>query len=107
TRTVGERPVGWYCRYSPSVNTRRLLVEEGGFLYDSDAYNDDLPYWTTVEGQPHLVVPYSLSNNDAKFGRGVFGTGEDFFTYVRDAFDVLHAEGGRMMSVGLHMRLIG
>ncbi len=109
-QTIGERPLGWYCRYAPSVNTRRLLVEEGGFLYDSDAYNDDLPYWTTVEGRAHLVVPYSLSNNDAKFGRGVFGTGEDFFTYVRDAFDVLYAEGAtspKMMSVGLHMRLIG
>ncbi|MCC7272306.1 MAG: allantoinase PuuE [Alphaproteobacteria bacterium] len=109
-RTTGERPFGWYCRYSPSVNTRRLLVAEGGFLYDSDAYNDDLPYWTTTEGKPHLVVPYTLSNNDAKFGRGVFGTGEDFFTYVRDAFDVLYAEGRtqpKMMSVGLHMRLIG
>ena len=110
TQPIGERPLGWYCRYAPSVNTRRLLAEEGGFLYDSDAYNDDLPYWTTVEGRPHLVVPYSLSNNDAKFGRGVFGTGEDFFTYVRDAFDVLYAEGAaspKMMSVGLHMRLIG
>jgi len=110
TRTMGERPYGWYCRYAPSVNTRRLLVEEGGFLYDSDAYNDDLPYWTSVAGKPHLILPYTLSNNDAKFGRGVFGTGEDFFTYCRDAFDVLYAEGRtqpKMMSVGLHMRLIG
>jgi allantoinase len=109
-QTVGERPIGWYCRYSPSVNTRRLLVEEGGFLYDSDAYNDDLPYWTRVSGRPHLVVPYTLSNNDAKFGRGVFGTGEDFFTYLRDAFDVLYAEGDeapKMMSVGMHCRLLG
>ncbi|BBK39678.1 polysaccharide deacetylase [Allostella sp. ATCC 35155] len=109
-QTMGERPIGWYCRYSPSVNTRRLLVEEGGFLYDSDAYNDDLPYWTEVSGRAHLVVPYTLSNNDAKFGRGVFGTGEDFFTYLRDAFDVLYAEGAtqpRMMSVGLHQRLVG
>ena len=109
-QTVGERPIGWYCRYSPSVNPRRLLAEEGGFLYDSDAYNDDLPYWTRVAGRPHLVVPYTLSNNDAKFGRGVFGTGEDFFTYLRDAFDVLYAEGAtspKMMSVGLHQRLVG
>ena len=57
---LGERPLGWYCRYGPSVNTRRLLIEEGGFLYDSDAYNDELPYWVEVEGRPHLVVPYSL-----------------------------------------------
>jgi putative urate catabolism protein len=109
-QTIGERPIGWYCRYSPSVNTRRLLVEEGGFTYDSDAYNDDLPYWTRVSGRPHLIVPYTLSNNDAKFGRGVFGTGEDFFTYLRDAFDVLYAEGAtspKMMSVGLHQRLVG
>ncbi|MGE0723486.1 MAG: allantoinase PuuE [Alphaproteobacteria bacterium] len=109
-KTVGARPIGWYCRYGPSVNTRRLLVEEGGFLYDSDAYNDELPYWVTVEGKPHLIVPYTLSNNDAKFGRGVFGTGDDFLTYVRDAFDVLYAEGKsqpKMMSVGLHQRLIG
>ena len=64
-RTVGDRPYGWYCRYGPSVNTRRLLVEEGGFLYDSDAYNDELPYWVTVAGKTHLVVPYTLTNNDA------------------------------------------
>jgi allantoinase len=108
--TMGERPLGWYCRYGPSLNTRRLLVREGGFLYDSDAYDDELPYWLTVEGKPHLVIPYSLSNNDAKFGRGNFGTSEDFFTYCKDAFDVLYQEGAtrpKMMSVGLHMRLIG
>jgi peptidoglycan/xylan/chitin deacetylase (PgdA/CDA1 family) len=61
TKMFGERPLGWYCRTGPSVNTRRLLVEEGGFLYDSDAYNDELPYWQTVDGKPHLVVPYSLT----------------------------------------------
>jgi allantoinase len=109
-KTIGRRPLGWYCRYGPSVNTRRLLVEEGGFLYDSDAYNDDLPYWTVVEGKPHLVVPYSLSNNDGKFNRGSFATGQDFFEYMRDAIDVLRAEGAtapKMMSIGLHMRIIG
>jgi allantoinase len=77
--TMGERPLGWYCRSGPGVNTRRLLVEEGGFLYDSDAYDDELPYWTRVEDKPHLVVPYSLSTNDAKYGRGTFATGDDFF----------------------------
>jgi putative urate catabolism protein len=110
TRTVGTRPLGWYCRYTPSVNTRRLLVEEGGFLYDSDAYNDDLPYWVTVTGKPHLVVPYTLANNDAKFARGSFAIADHFFSYMRDAFDVLYEEGKtapKMMSVGLHMRLIG
>jgi putative urate catabolism protein len=109
-KQMGERPLGWYCRYGPSVNTRRLLAEEGGFLYDSDAYDDELPYWTTQLGKPHLVVPYTLVNNDAKFARGGFGTGEDFFQYCRDAFDVLYREGRtqpKMMSVGLHMRLIG
>ena len=106
-RTVGARPLGWYCRYGPSVNTRRLLAEEGGFLYDSDAYDDELPYWTEMLGRPHLVVPYSLTNNDTRFTAGQLGTGEDFFQFLRDAFDMLHAEGGRMMSVGMHMRLLG
>jgi len=107
--TVGERPVGWYCgRVSP--NTRRLVVEEGGFLYDSDSYADDLPYWNHEHGRPHLILPYSLDNNDLHFStNGVF-TGEDFFEYIRDAFDMLYAEGAtapKMMSVGLHCRLIG
>jgi putative urate catabolism protein len=108
--SVGERPLGWYCRYGPSVNTRRLLVEAGGFLYDSDAYNDELPYWTVVNRRPHLVVPYTLGVNDSKFGRGVFGTAEDFFQFAKDSFDVLYREGAtqpKMMSVGLHMRISG
>jgi len=110
TRLTGTRPLGWYTgRQSP--NTRRLVVEEGGFLYDADAYNDDLPYWTTVFGKGHLVIPYTMDNNDMKFG-GIqgFNTGEDFYTYLRDAFDVVYAEGAtapKMMSVGLHMRLAG
>jgi len=110
TRLTGSRPLGWYTgRQSP--NTRRLVVEEGGFLYDADAYNDDLPYWVTVSGKGHLVIPYTMDNNDMKFG-GIqgFNTGEDFYTYLRDAFDVLYAEGAtapKMMSVGLHMRLAG
>jgi putative urate catabolism protein len=110
TRTVGERPAGWYCRYAPSVNTRRLLVEEGGFLYDSDAYNDDLPYWRRVDGRDHLVIPYGLTNNDAKFVRSGMATGDDFFGFMRDSFDFLYREGAtqpKMMSVGLHLRLIG
>ena len=110
TRLTGSRPLGWYTgRLSP--NTRRLVVEEGGFLYDADAYNDDLPYWVVAAGRPHLVVPYTLDNNDMKFGgyQG-FNSGDQFFAYLRDAFDVLYAEGAerpRMMSVGLHMRLVG
>jgi peptidoglycan/xylan/chitin deacetylase (PgdA/CDA1 family) len=109
-KTVGERPLGWYCRYGPSVNTRRLVVEEGGFLYDSDAYNDELPYWVRVGSTPHLVVPYSLTANDSKFGSGGFFTASDYFTFVKDGFDVLYREGQtqpKMMSLGLHLRLIG
>jgi len=111
TRMIGRRPVGWYTG-RPSSNTRRLVVELGGFLYDSDAYNDDLPYWTEVSGQRHLVIPYSFDNNDSRLQRGGdFSTGGEFFTYCRDAFDWLYrlgAEGRpRMMSIGLHGRIIG
>jgi allantoinase len=107
--TLGERPLGWYCRYGPSVNTRRLVVEEGGFLYDSDYYGDELPFWKTVSGRPHLIVPYSLTNNDGRYASGV-GTSDEWFAFIRDAFDMLYKEGARapkMLSVGLHMRLIG
>lgn len=110
-KTTGSRPLGWYCRYAPSLNTRRFVVEEGGFLYDSDAYNDDLPYWVEVAGKPHLVIPYTLDNNDMKFSVAPgFNSGDDFFTYLKDAFDVLYKEGEtapKMMSVGLHTRLAG
>ena len=110
-RSIGERPYGWYCRYAPSINTRRLVVQEGGFLYDSDAYNDDLPYWVQVEGKPHLVIPYTLDANDMKFSVPPgFTSGEGFFAYLKDAFDVLYREGKtapKMMSVGLHTRLVG
>ena len=108
-RTIGERPRGWYCRYGPSINTRRLLIEEGGFTYDSDYYGDELPFWRTFDGRPHLIVPYSLTNNDGKYA-GWVGTSEQWFSFVRDAVDMLHREGARhpkMMSIGLHMRLIG
>lgn len=110
TALFGTGPAGWYCRYGPSLNTRRLLVEHGGFLYDSDSYNDELPYWTVVAGVPHLVVPYGLTNNDAKFVRGGLVTGTQFFEVLRDAADMLLREGARapkMMSVGLHLRLAG
>lgn len=109
THSIGERPQGWYCRYAPSVHTRQLLVEEGGFLYDSDYYGDELPFWTQVDGQPHLVVPYSLTNNDGQFAAGV-STGNDWYGFLKDAFDMLYKEGRtqpKMMSVGLHMRLVG
>jgi allantoinase len=109
TKTIGERPAGWYCRYGPSVNTRRLLVEEGGFTYDSDYYGEELPFWQTVEGKPHLIVPYSLTNNDGKYA-GTIGNADQWFGLVRDAFDVLFREGAtqpKMMSVGMHMRILG
>jgi putative urate catabolism protein len=114
TRVTGSRPLGWYTgRNSP--HTRKLVVEEGGFLYDSDSYADDLPYWVydyvRDNGKPHLVIPYTLDNNDMRFATNQgFNSGEQFFTYLRDAFDVLYAEGEtapKMMSVGLHCRLVG
>lgn len=110
TRVAGRRPLGWYTgRISP--NTRRLVVEEGGFLYDADSYADDLPYWTTGYGRPHLVIPYTLDNNDMRFATAQgFNSGDQFFAYLRDAFDTLYAEGEtapKMMSVGLHCRLVG
>jgi len=109
-RLTGARPIGWYTG-RPSPNTRRLVVEEGGFLYDSDAYNDDLPYWTEVAGQPHLVICHTHDNNDSRFARAQgFTLAEEFFTYIKDAFDWLYAEGAeapKMMTVAVHCRLIG
>ena len=110
TRVLGERPLGWYTgRTSPQ--TRRLVVEDGGFLYDADSYADDLPYWTTEYGRPHLIVPYTLDNNDMRFATAQgFNSGEQFFAYLRDALDVLYEEGAdapKMMSIGLHCRLAG
>ncbi len=110
TSITGNRPLGWYTgRNSP--NTRRLVVEEGGFLYDSDSYADDLPYWVQDYGKPHLVIPYTLDNNDMRFATTQgFNCGDQFFAYLRDAFDVLYEEGDttpKMMSIGLHCRLVG
>jgi putative urate catabolism protein len=106
-RVCGARPVGWYTgRISEA--TRRLVVEEGGFLYDSDSYADELPYWVEVGGRQHLVIPYTLDANDFKFliPNG-FVTTADFHDYLVDSFEQLYEEGGRMMSVGLHCRIIG
>jgi len=107
---TGERPLGWYSRYSASVHTRELLVD-AGYLYDSDAYNDDLPYYTAVGGLPHLVVPYSLTLNDGRFTSAPgYQTPSDFVDHAVRALDELHREGAtrpRMMSIGLHARLIG
>lgn len=110
TRITGERPLGWYTgRTSP--NTRKLVVEEGGFLYDADDYSDDLPFWDASHGKPQLVVPYTLDSNDMRFAAAQgFNTGEHFYTYLKDAFDTLYAEGEtapKMLSIGLHCRIVG
>jgi putative urate catabolism protein len=109
-KILGQRPVGIY-QGKPNSNTRRLVIEEGGFLYDADAYNDDLPYWNLEYGRPHLVIPYTLCNNDMKFvSFQGFNSAEQFFTYLKDTFDVLLHEGrtgqAKMMSIGLHCRIV-
>jgi len=109
-RLTGERPLGWYAgRTSP--NTRRLVVEDGGFVYDADDYNDDLPWYDTRYGKSQLVVPYTLDANDMRFAMPQgFNSGDQFYAYLKDTFDTLYEEGRRaprMMSVGLHCRLIG
>ncbi len=106
-RVTGERPRGWYLgRCSP--NTQRLVAEEGGFEWNADCYADDLPYWDCSYAVPQLMVPYSLDANDMRFATAQgFNSGEQFYRYLVDTFDVLRAEGGRMMSVGLHCRLAG
>ena len=113
TELTGERPLGWYTgRLGP--NTRRIVREEGGFLYDSDTYDDDLPYWDPASSadKPHLVIPYTLDTNDMRFTQVQgFNKGDDFFEYLKDAFDVLYAEGQagapKMLSIGMHCRLLG
>jgi allantoinase len=109
-RLTGARPLGWYTGRT-SERTQRLVAENGGFLYDADSYADDLPYWVKVAGADHLIVPYTLDANDMRFAtvQG-FNSGDQFFAYLRDSFDVLYAEGAdapKMMSVGLHCRLAG
>jgi putative urate catabolism protein len=111
TEATGARPLGWYTGRS-SINTLRLLMEAGGLSYLCDAYADDLPYWIKAPGlEPHLVIPYTLDANDMRFVNPQgFGGGDQFFTYLKDSFDVLYNEGEtwpKMMSVGLHCRLVG
>jgi peptidoglycan/xylan/chitin deacetylase (PgdA/CDA1 family) len=110
-RVTGSRPVGWHTRSSASPNTRRLLIEDGGFLYDSDAYNDDLPWLAGSPERPHVVLPYAFDANDMQFlNTNRFARASDFAGYVLDAFDWLFREGAhspKMMSVGLHLRMIG
>jgi putative urate catabolism protein len=106
-RVTGERPRGWYLgRCSPQ--SHRLVAEEGGFEYNADCYSDDLPYWDRSFDEPQLMVPYTLDANDMRFATAQgFNSGQQFFEYLKDSFDVLHAEGSRMMSIGLHCRLAG
>ena len=109
-KIFGERPIGWYTgRCSP--NTRDLVFEDGGFLYDSDSYSDDLPYWEYKKNKKQLIIPYTLDNNDMRFATNQgFNSGDQFYTYLKDSFDALYEEGKtapKMMSVGLHCRLIG
>ena len=112
TEVTGERPLGWYTGRC-SMNTTRLVMEEGGFLYSSDSYADDLPYWIDqTKGGKHLIIPYTLDANDMRFATPQgFSAGDDFFNYLRDTFNCLYEEGRRgspkMMSVGLHCRLVG
>jgi putative urate catabolism protein len=111
TEVAGSRPLGFY-QGKASVNTTRLVMQEGGFLYSSDSYADDLPYWVSGPKGPHLVIPYTLDANDMRFATAQgFNSGDQFFTYLKDSFDQLHAEGEagspKMMSVGLHCRLVG
>jgi putative urate catabolism protein len=111
TAITGERPLGWYTGRT-SAQTLDLVVEEGGFLYSADSYADDLPYWDTTAGKPQLIVPYTLDANDMRFATNQgFNSGEQFFQYLKDSFDVLYAEGEagapKMMSIGLHCRLVG
>jgi putative urate catabolism protein len=109
-RLTGARPLGWY-QGRTSPNTARLIAEEGGFVYDADSYADDLPYYDTRHGRPQLIVPYTLDTNDMRFvAPQGFNSGDQFFTYLRDAFDSLYAEGDtapKMLSVGLHCRVVG
>ena len=109
-KIFGQRPLGWYTgRCSP--NTRDLVMDEGGFLYDSDSYSDDLPYWEIRGKKKQLIIPYTLDNNDMRFATNQgFNSGDQFYSYLKDSFDTLYAEGDtkpKMMSIGLHCRLIG
>jgi len=110
TRICGSRPLGWYTGRT-SEATRKLVADYGGFLYDSDDYSDDLPFWSKLVDGPHLIVPYTLDANDMRFAAAQgFNSGDQFFAYLKDAFDTLYEEGAKspkMMSIGLHCRLVG
>jgi peptidoglycan/xylan/chitin deacetylase (PgdA/CDA1 family) len=111
TEVTGARPTGWYLGRC-SMNTTRLVMEEGGFAYSSDSYADDLPYWVQGPKGPHLIIPYTLDSNDMRFATPQgYNSGDQFFAYLKDSFDVLYREGGegaaKMLNIGLHCRLVG
>jgi len=108
-KTTGHRPVGWYCR-EPSENTIELLVEEGGFLYDSDVYNDDIPYYVEVSGKKFLLIPYTPDVNDFHYFSNRFSNSDQFYGYMKDSFDQMYGESRtnpKMMNIGLHVRISG
>lgn len=110
TASTGVRPVGWYTRYAPSENTRELIASHGGFLYDSNSYSDDIPYYVDVDNNPWLVIPYSLEVNDTRFWRGGMNRPSDFLETLINTFDVLYEEGAenpKLMNIGLHCRIAG
>ena len=110
TASTGVRPVGWYTRYAPSENTRKLIASHGGFLYDSNSYSDDIPYYVDVDNNPWLVIPYSLEVNDTRFWRGGMNRPSDFLETLINTFDVLYEEGAenpKLMNIGLHCRIAG
>ena len=110
-KLTNKKAKGWYCRYAPSENTRKLLIQNGNFLYDSDSYNDDLPHWFETEEKKHLVIPYSLDTNDVHFKLpSGFSGATQFYEYVCDSINYLYKEGlhqPKMLNIGLHPRLIG
>ena len=109
-KTTGVKPVGWYTRYAPSENTRELIASHGGFIYDSNSYSDDIPYYVEANNKPWLVIPYSLEVNDTRFWRGGMNRPSDFLETLINTFDVLYEEGDenpKLMNIGLHCRIAG
>jgi len=109
-KTTGVRPQGWYTRYAPSEKTRELIADTEGFIYDSNSYSDDIPYYENVNGKPWLIVPYSLEVNDTRFWRGGMNRPSDFFETLKNTFDLLYEEGlnnPKLMNIGLHCRIVG
>lgn len=107
TSTLGQAPLGWMCRYGPSLNTRDLLLEHETFRYHSDSYADELPFWDTTGARPVLVIPHTFANNDNKFAKGWFSGPEDYLAWHKGALDTVRREGGGLMTASLHARVSG